>query len=165
MFQNNQPSKFICSINLYLKDSKAVPVPLFHPENNQHGIYNTLIKGSKKKPRISRIDFSFSENFNENRAGGYYSISCSFKSKNTNNKRAINLDQLKEVHYIGLVYADGTEMIIGRNDREQNSKPTLSISSNENFTEVSFSSNSIFPVAQNNTVNTNYSFTYPFIYF
>ncbi|STD53071.1 hypothetical protein [Empedobacter falsenii] len=165
MFQENQPSKFICSINLYLDDSLSVPVPLYHPENKENGFFDTLLKGSKKTPRISRIDFSFSEEFTENRAGGYYNTSCSFKSKNTNNKRAINLDQLKEVHYIGLVYADGSEAIIGRNDREQNAKPTLSFSSNENFSEVTFSCNSIMPITQKYTINTKYTFNYPFIYF
>lgn len=165
MFQQNQPSKFICSINLYFDDSLSVPVPLFHPENKQNGFYDTLVKGTKKTPRNSRIDFRFSENFKENRAGGYYSISCSFRSKNTSSQRAINLEELKKVRYIGLVYANGTEAILGRNDREQNAKPSLEFSSDENFTEVSFSYNSIIPVTDNYTVNSNYTFQYPFIFF
>lgn len=165
MYQQNQPSKFICSIKLYFDDAQSVPVPLFHPENNLLGMYQTLVKGTTKKVRQSRVEFSVTENFSENRSGGFYSHRINFKAKNTSKDRAINLQELRKVRFIGLIFSDGTEHVIGNNDRIQNIKPELSHTSNENFTEVSFSCNSLLPIPTKYTINNGYTFTYPFIYF
>lgn len=162
MYQTNHSSKFLCQLVFYYKDSTSVPVPLFHKENK--GFYQSFVKGESDKVRTDLSSFRFLEEFEENRAGGYYSQRLDFRIKSSSNNRSEILENIRNVRLIGLVYKDGSEKIFGRNDRIQNSKPELSMRSDENFTEISFSCNSIIPITDKLTVNTGYTFTYPFFY-
>ncbi|MDK7376054.1 MULTISPECIES: hypothetical protein [Weeksella] len=165
MYQTNHPSKFLCQLIFYYKDSSVVPIPLHHPNNHENGFYNSSVKGKSDSVRLDIGSFRFSEEFQENRAGGFYTQKLNFRIKSSAINRAKLLENIKNVRLIGLVYKDGTEKIFGRNDRIQNSKPELSTHSDENFTEINFSCNAIMPITDKFTVNTGYTYTYSFSYF
>lgn len=86
------------------------------------------------------IETSSSENGNI-----IYNQSVVFRFNSNDSQRSIRIDQFHMVKYIKLRLDDDRELMIGRNDVEQNSEPTIQVKSDLKSTVFSFKIKSIFP--------------------
>lgn len=146
MSQLLKGNKYICCITFYFADSESLPVQLHNETDGAIGFFNNAIIGDKKeKPKFSRGSFTFNETMEEGDHGPVYNTSVNFRFLSNDFLREKRIDDLRKVRFIGLGLTNSEEIIIGRNDREQNTKPDVSVSSNLNFTEVRFRVTSMMP--------------------
>jgi hypothetical protein len=91
---------------------------------------------------LSSIDFS--EESTENKAGTSYKQKAVFRFPNSDPYRADRIALLMNAKFIKLKQTNGLDIVIGRNDINQNSKPKRTIKQNHQLAEFTFESSSIF---------------------
>ena len=148
MNQQNKHLRTVCKVNFYTDGKTAsVFVDLNENQTTDKRFYKSLVPAEAKQIKHSRSSLSFNEEYEENRAGGYYTQIVQFKYRSNTDEHALEAEFLKKVKLIGLELSDGSELIIGRNDVAQNRKPTINFASDLNFTEVKFTCISILPTS------------------
>ena len=111
-------------------------------------------EGNFSKSAIANADFdqvyftvsspSLSEEGEDSDSGFLWPKEFSFKFP-TNAQRGVILNRFKELKLIRLHYCNGNFTDLGRNDYHQNKSLTARISTDGNFTQMSWTINSIFP--------------------
>lgn len=108
--------------------------------------YNSTFENydfQKAYASLSSIDFS--EESNDSNGGISYKQKIAFRFPNSDANRASRIELLKKVKFIKLKQTNGLDILIGRNDSEQNARPKIKIKQNEQLCEVSFESSSMSP--------------------
>lgn len=129
----------LCGVQLSF-DATAIPSVIA----GWQPFYNSAFENfdfEKAYASLSSIDFS--EESAESNAGISFKQKVVFRFPNSDKNRATRIELLKKVKYIKLMQTNGLDILIGRNDFNQNAKPKLKIKQNEQICEVSFESSSI----------------------
>lgn len=108
--------------------------------------YNTTFQDtefSKAYAGLSSIEYS--EESIESAAGTSHKQKISFTFPNSDAQRADRIALLLKVKFIKLKQTNGLDLIIGRNDFFQNTKPLVKVRSNEQLCQIDIESLSMFP--------------------
>ena len=132
---------FICGIELSF-GAAAVPsaIPGWQVFHN-----STFTDNDFDKAYGSKSSFDFGEETVQGPAGTSYKQKVTFRFPVTDHKRAERIALLQKVKFVKLKLSTGLDIVIGRNDYFQNTKPVVTIKTNEHLCEVEVSSQSIFP--------------------
>lgn len=131
-----------CKIALYFNAA-------IKPEESEElgGFYATnVISGTEEQLYTSSGSVKFSEKGNETAAGMLYKQTLTFQLPTTDALRAQRIDQFKKVKFINLVFSNGAKLFFGRNDVDQNTKPKVTVSSDDKLTKIEFSQKNIVPL-------------------
>ena len=135
-------SPHICGIQLDVSGKEFASGTL----DNQP-FYNTNIsQGAFKDVYYSKGSVRFQENTSETKDGLLYSQRVELKFPSNDELRSLRLEELRKVKFLSLKFSNDQVVILGRNDFFQNSRPKVTVSSNEKTTQVEFRSTSIFPI-------------------
>mgnify|MGYP000872926279 FL=1 len=108
--------------------------------------YNSIFEDADfQKVYIGLSSISFVEESVNAPAGIYYKQKVTFRFPTTDAERAERLVLFTKIKFLKLKFTNGLDLVIGRNDFEQNAKPKVEIKTNEHLAEVEISSSSIFP--------------------
>jgi hypothetical protein len=108
--------------------------------------YNSIFEDADfQKVYIGLSSISFVEESVNAAAGIYYKQKVTFRFPTTDAERAERLVLFTKIKFLKLKFTNGLDLVIGRNDFEQNAKPKIEIKTNEHLAEVEVSSSSIFP--------------------
>jgi hypothetical protein len=134
-------SSNICSIELSF-DSVSVPsiIAGWQP------FYNSIFENNDfKKAYASLSSIDFQEESQESIAGVSYEQKVSFRFPSTDLHRAERIALLQKIKFVKLKLTNGLDIIVGRNDFNQNTKPKVKVKMNQKVCEVNIESHSIFP--------------------
>lgn len=131
----------ICGVEISLIGD-AIPSTL---EDWQLFYNSTFANNSFQKTHSGKSTLEFSEESIESPAGVAYKQKVSFKFPSTDIKRAERIALLMQLKFIKLKLTNGLEILIGRNDYNQNTKPNVKLKGNEQLSEIEVESLSIFP--------------------
>lgn len=132
---------FLCGVEISLS---GIPIP-----SNIDGwqpFHNYTITGAEFKKvfaSISSIEFG-EESFDTN-AGTAYKLKVIFKFKNNDANRTLRSLIFTKVSFIKLKLTNSLDLVIGKNDWNQNTKPKFKMKSNHQFTEFEYEINTISP--------------------
>lgn len=98
-----------------------------------------------QKAYASLASINFDEESNESSPGTSYKQKVTFRFPNSDSKRSERINLLGQVKFIKLKQTNGLDIVFGRNDFNQNTRPKMKIKQNEQICEVSFETSSIFP--------------------
>lgn len=119
-------------------------IPGFIPE--WQSFYNSLMDGTDfTQTHIGLGSVSFGEESQNSPAGTSYKQSVSIRFPATDSKRAERLALMTKVKFLKLKLTNGLDIVIGRNDVNQNARMKIKIKTNIKTAEVEFETISIFP--------------------
>lgn len=108
--------------------------------------YNsTLLSGTFQKTYASLSSINFEEESIESAAGTSYIQKVVFRFPMNDPKRAERLALMQKIKFVKLTHTNGLELVVGRNDYNQNTPPIIKIQTNKKLCEVSVETKSIFP--------------------
>lgn len=114
--------------------------------NGWQPFYNSTFENADfEKAYASLSSISFGEESLDSASGIYYKSKVQFRFPNSDQYRSERIEFLRNVKFIKLKQTNGLDIIIGRNDFFQNTKPKLKVKTNEKLCEVSFECESISP--------------------
>ena len=132
---------FICGIELSF-NSVAVPSAI----EGWQLFYNTTFSNADfEKAYAGKSSFDFGEESFDSPAGTSYKQKLVFRFPVTDPKRAERIALLRKVNYVKLKTTLGLDIIIGRNDYNQNTRPIIKVKNNEQTAEITVETQSIFP--------------------
>lgn len=109
--------------------------------------YNTNIsQGNFKEVYHSKGSARFSEESSDSVSGTVYAQRIQLRFPSNDAQRSVRIEELRRVKFLSLAFSNGEQVIIGRNDFFQNTRPKVKVTSNEKTTEVEFRTSSIFPI-------------------
>jgi hypothetical protein len=109
-------------------------------------LYNSIFEDDDfQKVYAGLSSLQFNEESVNAPAGIYYNQKVTFRFPTTDNLRADRLVLFTKIKFLKLILTNGLEIVVGRNDFEQNAKPKVEIKTNEQLAEVEISTSSIFP--------------------
>lgn len=130
----------ICGVEIALV-GKAIPS--INPVWQR--LYNSIFEDDDfQKVYAGLSSLNFSEESVNTSAGMYFKQKVTFRFPTTDNLRADRLMFFSKIKFIKLLLTNGLEIVIGRNDFEQNAKPVVEIKTNEQLAEVEVNTSSIF---------------------
>ena len=165
----NRINKFtaICKVRIYFSGN----FPLITLSNDQPQDGNRFYQSEPTRKAESaevyhgKSSFRFSETGKETAAGVVYSQNITLRYPSMADKRAQRNHSFHSVKYVEMQLTDGTILIMGRNDIQQNTKIKVETSSDLNLTEVKMSAESIQPVLKRFTREKDgFQTAYDFIY-
>jgi hypothetical protein len=107
--------------------------------------YNaTLSNTDFQKVYASSGSVTFNEETSETISGTLHKQKITIRFPSNDEKRSDRLMKFNKVRFIKIKLTNGKDLVIGRNDIQQNSKPKISMKSNHQLTEISFETVSIF---------------------
>jgi len=108
--------------------------------------YNSsMIDTDFSKTHIGLGSVAFAEESQESPAGTSYKQSVSLRFPSTDGNRSERIALMDKVLFIKLKLTNGKDIVIGRNDIQQNSRPRIKIKTNIKTAEAEFETVSIFP--------------------
>jgi hypothetical protein len=108
--------------------------------------YNSTMSGTDfTKVHFGLGSVSFAEESETGNSGTSYKQIISIRFPTTDEKRAERLAMMQEVKFIKLKLTNGMDIVIGRNDFVQNSRPKIKIKTNQKTAEAVFETISIVP--------------------
>lgn len=117
--------------------------------------YNsTLDNASFEKTYAGLVSINYDEESSNSTPGVSWKQKVTFKFPNSDKDRANRSALMHKIKFVKLRQTNGLDLIIGRNDYNQNTDPTIKVKSDENITEVSIECVSIFPTGYSPSVNT-----------
>lgn len=130
-----------CAIELSF-NSNAIPsnIPGWQP------FYNSTFENldfEKTYASLSSIDFS--EESNVSAAGTSYKQKVTFRFPENDQYRSERIALMHTIRYIKFKFTNGLDLVIGRNDVAQNTKPSIKTSSNGRICQVEVETLSITP--------------------
>lgn len=149
MYKRVSNHPFLCYLTLYF--SGSFPMIINFPDEipkKDDRFYKTIHQGvyDEADPYFSSGSFNFAETYSESDAGGLYRQQATFRFPSNDVQRAQRIESYRKVKYLGLHLTDGSELIMGRNDIDQNRAPAVQINSGVHLTEVKLTTESIQPV-------------------
>ena len=132
---------FLCGVEISLQGI-VVPSNIegwqpFHNYTFSQADFNKVFSA------ISSIEFG--EESNETNAGTIFKQKVSFRFANNDGNRSLRSLIFTKVKFIKLKQTNGYDIVIGKNDWNQNAKPKVKIKSNQQLTEIEYESLSISP--------------------
>lgn len=108
--------------------------------------YNSYMENIDfKKTYIGLGYVQFEEQSAESPAGVSYKQKVSIRFPSTDSKRSERLALMQQVRFIKLKLTNGLDLVIGRNDYQQNARPKIKTQSNTQMGEITFETVSIVP--------------------
>lgn len=108
--------------------------------------YNSsMIATDFSKTHIGLGSVNFSEESQESPSGTSYKQSVTIRFPSSDGNRAERIALLDKVRFIKLKLTNGRDLVIGRNDIQQNTRPRINIKTNIKTAEAEFETVSIFP--------------------
>ncbi|RXG32031.1 hypothetical protein [Leeuwenhoekiella marinoflava] len=95
----------------------------------------------------------FSQKSTPSRSGDSFAQQLQFQFPNGDKEMAARITEIKRAKYMILKLTNNEFMIIGRNDLEQNTRPTITSENNTRTTQITFEAQSIFPAGRFNDVS------------
>lgn len=139
----------LCAVELSF-NSSAIPSNI----DGWQPFYNsTFLNADFEKAYASLVSINFDEESFDTNAGTPYKQKISFRFPNSDANRASRIELMKKVNFIKLKQTNGLDIIIGRNDFNQNAKPKVKVKQNEQICEVSFETSSITPSGYTPNIN------------
>lgn len=140
LFQN------VCEIQLA---TRATIKPA--PNGSLQPFHNTYTENSIVKPiYFGKATAALSQEGSTTKAGMLYNQALKIRFPNGDLLEASRIQEYASVKYIYIKMSGGLVFFFGRNDFQQNSKPTVSIKNTANIVEVTYASSSIFPMGLTN---------------
>lgn len=96
------------------------------------------------KTHIGLGSVAFAEESQESPAGTSYKQSVTIRFPSTDGNRAERIALMGKVRFVKLKLTNGLDLVIGRNDIEQNARPRIKIKTNIKTAEAEFETVSIF---------------------
>ena len=132
---------FICGIEFSF-NSVAIPSAI----EGWQLFYNTTFSNADfEKAYAGKSSFDFAEESFDSPSGTSYKQKLTFRFPVTDSKRAERIALFKKINYVKLKTTTGLDIIIGRNDYTQNTRPIVKVKSNEQIAEMTIETQSIFP--------------------
>lgn len=132
---------FICGLELSF-NANVVPSAI----QGWQVFYNsTFTDNDFVKAYGSKSSFDFGEESIQTPEGISYKQKITFRLPITDHKRAERIAQLHTLKFAKIKTTTGLDIIIGRNDYFQNTKPVVKVKTNEHLCEVEITTQSIFP--------------------
>ena len=153
----------ICGVELAFRGSLSPSnIPGWQP------FYNSLMKDTDFAETYMALgSVSFGEESNESAAGVSYSQKVLIRFPTMDKSRATRMDLMHQVRFVKLNLSNGLNIVVGRNDVAQNSKPKITTKSNHQMAEVTFETVSIFPsglsLSGNIYSSGNYAIGFPYL--
>jgi hypothetical protein len=109
--------------------------------------YNSSMIGTDfTKTHFGLASVAFAEESQESPAGISYKQTISIRFPSTDGNRSERLSLMQRVKFIKLKLTNGLDIVIGRNDFQQNARPRIKIKTNHKTAEIEFETVSIFSV-------------------
>lgn len=137
---NENPT--ICGVELGF-GGELKPSTVFNFQRFSNSI---MVNNNFTETYISLGGVSFGEESDLKPAGFLYKQTVSFRFPATDQFRSERLELMTKVRFLKLKLSNGLDLVIGRNDFNQNARPKISIKSNLKIGEIEFTTVSIFPV-------------------
>ncbi|OIQ22026.1 MAG: hypothetical protein BM557_01210 [Flavobacterium sp. MedPE-SWcel] len=124
--------------------------------------YNTIPSGADfKKTYTGKAAVAFREESTESNAGISYKQKLTIQFPVSDKARAKRLAYMQQVKYIKIVLSTGKNLLLGRNDFEQNIRPQVTIKTDERLGQVTFNTVSIFPTGYTPSLDTGLPAMFP----
>lgn len=132
-----------CQISLFFTGAPEASVL----SNTDTFFTSLLSKDHQADLYVTSGSINISEKTKQTRAGLQYIQTVKFSLPSTDELRATRIDQFRKVKFIGVQLTDNRVLFFGRNDVKQNTKPRVSVSSNEKLTAVQYEQTSMYPLS------------------
>lgn len=130
---------FICGVELAFNgELSPSSIPDWQPFYN-----SSTIATDFAKTHIGFASVSFEEESQESPAGTSYKQSCTFRFPATDARRSERIALMDRVRFVKLNLTNGLDLVIGRNDIQQNARPRINIKTNTKTAEAKFETVSI----------------------
>jgi hypothetical protein len=131
----------ICKVQLAFNGvSKASIITGWQP------FYNSTFQDADfKKAYASLSSIDFEEESIQSSAGTSYAQKVVFRFPMNDKKRAERIALMQKIKFVKLTHTNGLDLIVGRNDYNQNARPKVKIQTNRKLCEVTVECKSIFP--------------------
>ena len=105
---------------------------------------NSLTQGTDFQPASFGLgSVSFIEESQESNAGKSYKQKLIIRFLTSDKSRAYRMDALQKVKYLKIKLSNGRDLVLGRNDFEQNARPAIQSKADEKMATVEFETVSI----------------------
>lgn len=131
----------ICGVELaFMGEVTAANIPEWQPFFN-----SSMFAVDFAKTYVGLGSVSFGEESEYSLAGTSYKQSITIRFPSNDENRATRIELMHKVKFIKLKLTNGRDLIIGRNDYQQNSRPKIKTKTNIKTAEVEFQTVSISP--------------------
>jgi hypothetical protein len=108
--------------------------------------YNSIMENAEfHKVGVSISSVDYAQESVTSKAGVSYRQKVTFRFPNGDPSRADRIALMQKITMVNIKLSDGRLLTIGRNDFNQNTKPTIKTTENSKVCEVEIESSSIFP--------------------
>lgn len=130
-----------CFISLFFSgEPKASALP------NTDAFFTSILSPDHEADvYVTSGTIELNERSSESRSGVKYIQTLKFTLPTNDDLRASRLHQFKKVKFIAITLTNKKQLFFGRNDVKQNTKPKVSIASNEKLTTVQYQITSMVP--------------------
>ena len=131
----------ICAVELgFAGELLAANIPEWQPFFN-----SSMLAIDFSKTHIGLGSVAFAEESEESPAGPSYKQSVIIRFPVSDKNRSERIALMSQVRFVKLKLTNGLDLVIGRNDFEQNARPRIKIKTNTKTAEAEFATVSIFP--------------------
>ena len=131
----------ICGVELaFMGEVTAANIPEWQPFFN-----STMFAVDFAKTYVGLGSVSFGEESEYSLAGTSYKQSITIRFPSNDENRATRIELMHKVKFIKLKLTNGRDLIIGRNDYQQNARPKIKTETNIKTAEAKFQTVSISP--------------------
>lgn len=131
----------ICGVELgFSGELLAANIPEWQP------FFNSSMLGIDfTKTHIGLGSVAFAEESEDSPAGTSYKQSVTIRFPSTDKNRSERIALMNKVRFVKIKLTNGLDLVIGRNDFEQNARPRIKIKTNTKTAEAEFATVSVFP--------------------
>lgn len=145
--EKSTETPFICGL-YYSKGDKS------YPAIGPKGFTDTvLLEAAYQDVYASLSAIQLVQKSSSSRSGDSYTQQLRFQFPNGDTDMAARIQEIMRARYMIIKLTNKEFMIIGRNDLEQNTRPTITSENNTRITQITFESQSIFPAGRFNDVS------------
>lgn len=131
----------ICSVELgFTGELLAANIPDWQPFFN-----SSMLAIDFSKTHIGLGSVAFAEESDDSPAGTSYKQSVTIRFPSTDKNRSQRIALMAKVRFVKLKLTNGLDLVIGRNDFEQNARPRIKTKTNIKTAEAVFETVSIVP--------------------
>ena len=131
----------ICAVELgFNGELLASNIPDWQPFFN-----SSMLAIDFSKTHIGLGSVAFAEESDKSPAGPSYKQSVIIRFPVADKNRSERIALMNQVRFVKLKLTNGLDLVIGRNDFEQNARPRIKIKTNTKTAEAEFTTVSIFP--------------------
>lgn len=131
----------ICGVELaFSGELTAANIPDWQPFYN-----SSMFALDFTKTYVGLGSVAFAEESQEINGNTAYKQGITIRFPSTDENRAARIALMDKVRFVKLILTNGLDLVIGRNDFEQNARPRIEIKTNIKTAEAKFETISIFP--------------------